>query len=325
LKGFSSAILWSHPDYPLLLPLNVARIWVLLGQHSLFAPILLGLIFQLSLVGLLVAIVVLRRGWIQGLLAGALGIAVIYVSLNFSQYADIPLAFYFLAGNALLYLGDSSQNSEPGFTVLAGLSLGAAVWTKNEGWIMLAATLAVKLLLDLLSHKSLAQITRWFGLIIAGSLPFLVAAFYFKINLAPPNDLLSEISLGAIISKVVNPTRYLTIVKALQRQFFGYGDLIVPLMPLLLIYPFFTGFSLPKGEHRAALGLFLRIFATAATYFLIYVLTPKPLAWHLSTSLHRLITQLLPSTLLLYFLLVSPPINKEQTPHLELSTETPLN
>ncbi len=30
LKGFSQAIAWSHPDYPLLLPLNVARMWVIL-------------------------------------------------------------------------------------------------------------------------------------------------------------------------------------------------------------------------------------------------------------------------------------------------------
>ncbi len=61
LKGFSSAILWSHPDYPLFLPLNVARGWVLLGQRSVYVPILLGLVFQLSLAGLLSSVVALKE------------------------------------------------------------------------------------------------------------------------------------------------------------------------------------------------------------------------------------------------------------------------
>lgn len=324
LKGFSSSILWSHPDYPLLLPLNVARIWVLLGQHSVFAPMLLGLIYQLSLIGLLLTTITVKRGWLQGLLAGTLGIAVVYVSLDFQQYADIPLAFYLLAGNALLYLDDSNQTNSPGFTVLAGISLGAALWTKNEGWIFLGATLGVKLLLDLVSRKSLAQIARWSGWLLAGLLPFLIATLYFKLNLAPPNDLLSELSLDAIKSKLVNPTRYLTIFKALRGQFFGYGELIVPLMPLLLVYPLFTSFGIPKEERRAALGLFLRTTAIAVAYFLTYLLTPKPLAWHLSTSLNRLITQLFPSALLLYFFLVSPPL-KEPTFQLAPSIESPPN
>ena len=310
LKGFSSAILWSHPDYPLLLPLNVARDWVLLGQRSVFIPMLLGLIFQLSLVGLLVAAIALQRGWLQSLLAGVLGIAVIYVSLDFRQYADIPLAFYFLAANVLLYLGAASTDNNPGYTVLAGLSLGAALWTKNEGWMLLGATLVVSLLLALLSHKSFMQILGWFAWLFVGLIPFLIAALYFKFALAPPNDLLSELSLGAIKSKLVDLSRYLTIIKALRGQFFDYGNLAVPLIPLLLVYPLLSGFSLPKEELRAALGLFLRVTALAAIYFMIYLLTPKPLAWHLSTSLVRLLTQLFPSILLLYFLLVSPPLEE---------------
>jgi len=308
LKGFSSAILWSHPDYPLLLPLNVARTWVLLGQRSVFVPMLLGLIFQLSLVGLLVAAIALQRGWLQGLLAGVLGIVVIYVSLDFRQYADIPLAFYFLAANALLYLETASTGNNPGYTMLAGLSLGAAFWTKNEGWMLLGAALAVRLLLDLLSQKSFTQILCWSAWLLAGIIPFLIAALYFKFALAPPNDLLSELSIGAIKSKLVDLSRYLTIFKALRGQFFEYGNLAVPLIPSLLIYSLFAGFSLPKEERRAALGLSLRVTVLAAVYFMIYLLTPKPLAWHLSTSLVRLLTQLFPSGLLFYFLLVCPPI-----------------
>ena len=46
----------------------------------------------------------------------------------------------------------------------------------------------------------------------------------------------------------------------------------------------------------------------AFTMWTFGIKSPKPLAWHLSTSLVRLLTQLFPSALLLYFLLVCPPI-----------------
>lgn len=236
-----------------------------------------------------------------------LGIAVLSVSLDFRQYADIPLAFFYLAGNALLYLEDSSTRKQPGFTILAGFSLGAALWTKNEGWILLGIALAVRLLLDLFSRKSLLQIARWFGWLFTGLLPFLIAVLYFKFALAPPNDLLSELSIGALKSKLVDLSRYLTIFKALRNQFFGYGGLVIPLLPMLLVYPIFAGFRIPRSERWAVLGLVLRVSALAIAYFLVYLFTPKPLSWHLSTSLVRLVTQILPSALLLYFLVVSPP------------------
>jgi hypothetical protein len=279
------------------------------------------LVFQVSLAGLLSSVVALKRGWLQGLLAGVLGIAVLSVSLDFRQYADIPLAFFYLAGNALLYLEDSSTRKQPGFTILAGFSLGAALWTKNEGWILLGIALAVRLLLDLFSRKSLLQIARWFGWLFTGLLPFLIAVLYFKFALAPPNDLLTELSVGALKSKLVDLSRYLTIFKALRNQFFGYGGLVIPLLPMLLVYPIFAGFRIPRSERCAVLGLALRVSALAIAYFLVYLFTPKPLTWHLSTSLVRLVTQILPSALLLYFLVVSP-LAREAFNRQELQAES---
>jgi hypothetical protein len=49
INAFSSLYSWSHPDYPLLLPCNVARIWTYVGYESKFAPILIACysLFQL--------------------------------------------------------------------------------------------------------------------------------------------------------------------------------------------------------------------------------------------------------------------------------------
>jgi hypothetical protein len=305
LNGFSPVILWSHPDYPLLLPLNVARVWALLGERSVLAPVIVGLLFQLSLVGLLATSVQMLRGALQGLLAGSVGLAVLFVSLNFRQYADIPLAYYFLAANVLLFIADVSANRQPGPALLAGLMSGAALWTKNEGWALLVAVLAARLLLDLAGRKPLAQAGRWLGFFLLGMLPLLLAALYFKLTLAPPNDIVAGLSLAAIKSKLVEVSRYLAILKAVRSQITHYGNLALPMLPILLGYGLLVGISFSKDQRGGVLALLLRVAGISAIYFMIYLLTPNNLAWQLNTSLERLVTQILPSALLLYFLVVS--------------------
>jgi hypothetical protein len=305
LNGFSPVILWSHPDYPLLMPLNVARVWALLGERSVLAPVIVGLLFQLSLVGLLATSVQMLRGALQGLLAGSVGMAVLFVSLNFRQYADIPLAYYFLAANILLFMADVSAARQPGPPLLAGLMTGAALWTKNEGWALLVAVLAARLLLDLAGRRPLARLARWLGFFLLGLLPLLLAALYFKLALAPPNDIIAGLSLAAIKSKLVEVSRYLTILKAVRSQFTHYGNLALPMLPLLLGYGLLAGISFSKDQRDGILALLLRVAGISALYFMIYLLTPNNLAWQLNTSLERLVTQILPSALFLYFLVVS--------------------
>jgi hypothetical protein len=314
LNGFSPVILWSHPDYPLLLPLNVARVWALLGERSVLAPVILGLLFQLSLVGLLATSVQLQRGALQGFLAGSLGVVVLFVSLNFRQYADMPLAYYFLAANVLLFMGDTVDGTKPGPPLLAGLMTSAALWTKNEGWALLVAVIAARLLLDLASRKPLAHSARWLGYFLLGLLPLLLATLYFKISLAPPNDIVGAMSVAAVKSKLVNISRYLTILKAARSQFTHYGSLALPaiprapgmgMLPLLLGYGVLVGVSFSKEQRGGILALLLRVAIIAGVYFMIYLLTPNNLAWQLNTSLERLVSQVLPSALFLYFLLVS--------------------
>jgi hypothetical protein len=276
----------------------------LLGERSVLAPVIVGLLFQLSLVGLLATSVQMLRGALQGLLAGSVGLAVLFVSLNFRQYADIPLAYYFLAANVLLFIADVSTDRQPGPALLAGLMSGAALWTKNEGWALLVAVLAARLLLDLAGRKPLAQAGRWLGFFLIGLLPLLLTTLYFKLTLAPPNDIVAGLSLAAIKSKLVEVSRYLAILKAVRSQITHYGNLSLPMLPILLGYGLLVGISFSK-DQRGVLALLLRVAGISAIYFMIYLLTPNNLAWQLNTSLERLVTQILPSALLLYFLVVS--------------------
>jgi hypothetical protein len=121
-------------------------------------------------------------------------------------------------------------------------------------------------------------------------------------------------SVAAVKSKLVNISRYLTILKAARSQFTHYGSLALPaiprapgmgMLPLLLGYGVLVGVSFSKEQRGGILALLLRVAIIAGVYFMIYLLTPNNLAWQLNTSLERLVTQVLPSALFLYFLLVS--------------------
>ncbi|UCF27268.1 MAG: hypothetical protein JSW42_11575, partial [Chloroflexota bacterium] len=90
----------------------------------------------------------------------------------------------------------------------------------------------------------------------------------------------------------------------------NYGNLVIPTLPLLAIYGIIVGISFPKSQTRGIIFLTLRILLLGVIYFLVYLLTPNDLNWHLNTSIERLVTQIMPSFLLLYFLVIST-INKK--------------
>jgi hypothetical protein len=63
-----------------------------------------------------------------------------------------------------------------------------------------------------------------------------------------------------------------------------------------------VGINIRKHERTAILTQVVRVGFIAVIYFAIYLLTPSSLEWHLTTSLTRLISQLLPSVILIVFL-----------------------
>jgi hypothetical protein len=73
-------------------------------------------------------------------------------------------------------------------------------------------------------------------------------------------------------------------------------------LPLLAGYLLFSGVSIRKGERGGVRRLWASLSLIFAAYFFVYVITSKPLAWHLDTSLSRLMTQLFPSLLFSLFL-----------------------
>ena len=310
VKGFSTVISWSHPDYPLLLPLNVARIWVFLGERSVMVPILLGLIFQISLLGFLITSVQIQRGYLQGVLAGIIGLTVLFTSLGFKLYADIPIAYYFLGANVLLFQDETENKNGKALPILTGLMVAAALWTKNEGWAFLTATILTKLVIDFVFRKPLSISSRWWGYFLIGLAPLLITTIHFKIVYTPPGDLIGNLNISALINDLLSADRYLTIFRFTKEQFLEYGQLTIPMIPLLVVYGIISGISFPRDQKLAISALTLRLAMLIGIYFLIYLITPKDLVWHLSTSIERLVSQVFPSFIFLFFILISSPTRR---------------
>jgi len=293
--AFSPLLSEIHPDYPLLLPGLVARGWTYLGRDAVSFPAAVAVFYTLSTIGMLASSLAILRGSSQGILAGVvLACTPVFLVHGASQYADVPFGYYLLATFSLLHLSKSSGSRRA--VSLAGFTAGLACWTKNEGVILLGALAAVWLVCALVSSVRKDEIRRagWF---VLGALPPLLALAYLKFALAPPGDMTTEFEVAAVLKRVAEPARYLEVGRAVIREAIFQLHL-----PLLAGYLLFMGVSIRKGERGAVLRLWGSLSLILAAYLSVYVITSKPLAWHLGTSLSRLMTQLFPSLLFSFFL-----------------------
>jgi len=302
--GFSSLLPWSHPDYPPLLPGAIAHLWTYLDSDAPAVPVALGLGFTAATAAFLYASIAIRRGHDSAMLGTVTLLSTpFFIEQGAAQYADIPLAFFFLATIALLNLGWSRGSRR--LLVLAGLAAGFAAWTKNEGLLLLLSAIIGQGLSLLLEKPSVGpRNLRRLAASCAGAAPLLVLIAWYKQFLAPPGDLFA--SPTSMVAKLTTFSRYWVVLQWYGKEFLRFGGWwIVPLtVALPVLY-----FVFPHGqseEHRMALRASIwTLGLTVMGYFAIYVITPNELYWHLRFSLNRLFLAAWPSVLFLFFSCVS--------------------
>ncbi|MBN8657350.1 MAG: hypothetical protein J0M11_16585, partial [Anaerolineae bacterium] len=125
----------------------------------------------------------------------------------------------------------------------------------------------------------------------------------FKIFLAPSNDLMSV--AGGAFPKLLEWERYLTILQMGWSLLWELGNAPLPLIGLIISLVIFVGKarqSVPTTWMFGALILFQMV-----VYFVIYLLTPLDLKFHINTSLDRLYLHVLPLAFLWLFLWLKSP------------------
>jgi hypothetical protein len=285
------AISWTHPDYPRLLPAAVARIWAWSGGELPAASALVSVAFAAGGLGVLVAVAGWRRGWTVALAGGLLLVGTpFFVTFAPNQHADLPLGSFMLATVALALFGGRSGGKGRGWLLLAGACAGFAAGTKNEG-LLFALVFAVVGGGWVWRHRGPQAV----GALAAGLACALVPVAGFKFGLAPGNDLLAA-PLGPRLAHLVDGARHATILGSLGRGLGRFGEWTWPPY-LAMALPFLAWRARRRldGIERTippVLALML------SGYCVVYLLTPQDLAWHLNTSLVRLLLQLWPLAIL---------------------------
>jgi hypothetical protein len=308
--GYSTLIAWSHPDYPLLLPGAIAHFWSCFGRDDPAVPAIIGLVFTFSTVGLLYAALSMLRGRMCAMLGGmALLSTPSFIDLGTWQYADVPLAFFFLATVAFLCLHDERERDDShsaGFLALGGLSAGFAAWTKNEGLLFLCAIVcALVWSVRRGRQRNSSSDTGAHSLVplLVAMVPMVVVIVYFKRFVAPPGNLFSD--PVTMLHKVLDPARYWAVIQSYVRELFRFGQWLV--VPGTLLLPGLYLAMRKRKEDRLRHGTGFRasvaaLALTLAGYFAIYLITPLDIYWHLRFSLDRLFLQVWPSAIFLVFL-----------------------
>jgi hypothetical protein len=306
--AFSPLLSWSHPDYPLLVQSSVVRAWAYRGAETLAAPAMVAFLFTFATVGLASSAVAALRGRTQGMLAGLVLLGTPFLIFHgAAQYGDVPVAFFFLSTVVLLALHDRHRDRTALFAVLAGLTVGLAGWTKNEGLLFLAALVAAQVAISLRSgtRRITAAEARAFGL---GLLPMLVIIGFFKLRLAPSNDLVSSLGAGETLRRLTDSIRYGLVVKAFVGQIGGFGfNGMIGAVWLLITY----GLCVWVRPEETGRTWFLRTVMTLGLALVghaaVFVATADDVARLLDSSLERLLLQLWPVAVFSCFMVFATP------------------
>lgn len=262
----------AHPDYPLALPATIAFFSRLAGGFHLLVPYTLHILVMLC-IPVLIYTEMYRRSLLVASLAFLMFVTNdMFITQGVSQMADTMLAFFFLA--AFVCFDYAKEHRQ--MIILGSAFLGMCMWTKNEG-IMLALVFVL--------FNARVFMFEWKRVLYGIALP-LIALLVFKLGYAPANDLISRQS-AETLNNITDPSRYEQIYHSWMGIINQHYKTLKYLVVLYLLYCLLRR-KLPDSR-------LLMILTCLAGYFMIYIFSHQDLEWHLFTSAHRLLHQLMPA------------------------------
>ncbi|HEY2382247.1 MAG TPA: hypothetical protein VGK48_13800 [Terriglobia bacterium] len=293
-----------HGDYPLLVPSITARFWRYMGMEVPEAGAWLGVVLALCSIAVLVLTLAELRSARLGTLFGLTLIGTpSYLNYATSQYADVPVGFFFLASLALIaiYFEHESEPESRRIMMLAGFLAGCSAWTKNEGIVFIIA-LSIALLMPVI-HKSAETLRRVLAFGAGAAVP-LIVVIVFKATNNVQNYIIAYHE--GKLQLMLHLDRHEMILSYLGKYIFSSGGwAISPYIPLLALI-LAWGFQRRIFKSDGWRTLLITLLFVCAGYYFVYLTTPADLKWHIETSMERLFLQLWPSFLLLAGLMCRP-------------------
>jgi hypothetical protein len=291
---FERPLAYAHPDYPLFLPSLVARTWVWAGEDTTAVPVWIAALILAAAATTLAATVLYLRGLSQALLVAlaACGTSLLFAH-GTSQYADVPVGYFFLSAGAAWAL--ARESGRPALYLLAGFFAGAAAWTKNEGQLY-------ALVFALAALVMLRREWRSFLWILVGALPALTTLVLFRLKFPYTNEMVVHASGANLLARLADPSRWVLLITWLLQTLVDFGGWIVTPVLVLGVYAWCVRGS-PNPQSRAS-AFTLAAVALAALLgdLSVYLLLSLDLPWQLDTSFARVCMHTWPLCLLSFFL-----------------------
>jgi hypothetical protein len=286
----------THPGYPLFLSGFIGLQWSVAGSFDQIVPIAASLLFAAAPLILLGASVASRRSISLGLLAWLVLLASeVFASQAAAQYSDLLEGLAFLS--TLVLLEAAGERAEPRLLVAAGLAIGLSCWIKNEGWPLALAALGVA------AWRFRLRGIQWLAV---GVLPGLLATVVLKLLFVYGREDMFPSTAAEAIQKIAGAGRWWQAALGFGKAIFDAGNPWTHPVLLAAILAVALRF-VPSAERRARLWLWIPVGATAAAEYGLYLITTSNLDWHISTTVNRLVAQLWPPLIWLFFLLLRAP------------------
>ena len=289
------SVMFSHTDYPKLIPTIAGQITYIMGFWNEYLP-------KLSLLFLLVPAIILLFSFYQR--SFSFLVLILLIPLSFSMqlwtgYMDGYLALYMAL--SMLLLGRFYRNLKPIDLISSMICLILLVYIKNEGELALilgvfgiAFTLILKKVKDI--RKNIQKQWPILLALIFFLIPFALWSLY-KHQWGLSNDLEigSQNSMIQLVKRIENGSFFYII----NEVYFVLKDGL-----FLLVFLLIASITLRKNIPREILP----IIFTGATYCLgiifIYMTTPWDVVWHVESSVERTILLVTMSTYVASYFLV---------------------
>jgi len=282
----------SHQDYPLLLPF--AECWlyrVMGGLNDLLAKTIFPLYYLSTLAIFYYCLkrFVRRRGSL--LFTFMLAAVPQFAIFGTNAYADLPLTCYYTASLLYLLLWMREKGAGP-YLALSSLLSFAAAWTKNEGFML--ALVNVVVLTVFLGRERMPFTKKMlsFSVYVVPILVLMTPWISLKATLGLESDVFNRSTL-TVANVVDNAGRIGPILYEYQKHIFGPKRWNIAWLLVLAVFIVRSRRLFTDEGGYLAVSVILCLLG----YSFIYMISPRDLGWHLSTSASRLLLHILPAGL----------------------------
>ena len=268
LDGYA---MWAHNDYPVIAPAFAASLATLVGGWNNIFPKLAFLLMYFP--PLILSIKIFNVRYHLLFLILALFILNLYL---INGYVDGLVAIYFSLSSYLIY--DIFVNKQNSFYYLLITFCFFVILSllKNEGIVMVTILLSIMIIINI-SKKEMLQNYKKIIFLLFSVIPILI----WKINCINhniKNDIINYDVLNILTDRIFDYNSFKLIFKFL----------ILDTKFILSIIFILIAFNFTKNKKNFYFSLLVGM-SYIFSLFMVYLITPYDLTWHLSSSASRII------------------------------------